>query len=108
MPRIDPIKLEDTEPRVRAVLEAQASQWGAPLGNHLIYAHRPSIFKGARGMWAALDGCARLRRFDDRFGSNRRDLWRDRQPLQRSRNRGTDGSDRMGNRISPLQPCVAG
>jgi len=29
---------------------------GAPLLNHLVYARRPSIFRGARGMWAGLEG----------------------------------------------------
>lgn len=38
------------------VLDAQAKTWGAPLLNHLIYARRPSIFRGVRGMWAGLEG----------------------------------------------------
>ncbi|MDP9426472.1 MAG: hypothetical protein M3P37_10685 [Actinomycetota bacterium] len=29
---------------------------GAPLLNHLIYARRPTIFRGARGMWGGLEG----------------------------------------------------
>ena len=33
----------------------QADKWGAPLLNRLIYARRPSIFRGVRGMWAGLD-----------------------------------------------------
>ena len=46
----------DTEPGYdHAVLEAQAKKWGGPLLNHLIYARRPSIFKGARMMWSGLD-----------------------------------------------------
>jgi hypothetical protein len=40
---------------VRKTLAAQAERWGAPLLNHLVYARRPSIFRGARGMWAGLD-----------------------------------------------------
>ena len=40
---------------VRQVLEAQARAWGAPLGNHLLYARRPTIFRGVRGMWTGLD-----------------------------------------------------
>ncbi len=36
------------------VLAAQAKHWGAPLLNHLVYARRPSIFRGARGMWAGI------------------------------------------------------
>jgi hypothetical protein len=38
------------------VLAAQAKVWGAPLLNHLVYARRPSIFRGVRGMWTGLDG----------------------------------------------------
>ncbi|MEP6911514.1 MAG: hypothetical protein ABI923_02100, partial [bacterium] len=37
------------------VLEAQSQAWGAPLLNHLVYARRPSIFKGARGMWTGIE-----------------------------------------------------
>ena len=40
---------------VEKVLAAQAKHWGAPLLNHLVYARRPSIFRGVRGMWAGLD-----------------------------------------------------
>lgn len=38
------------------VLDAQAQMWGAPLLNHLIYARRPSIFRGAPGMWTGIEG----------------------------------------------------
>jgi hypothetical protein len=54
---VDP---ERTERRIRAVLEAQAGKWGAPLLNHLLYTRRPSIFKGARAMWAKLDASGLL------------------------------------------------
>jgi hypothetical protein len=37
------------------VLDAQAKMWGAPLLNHLVYARRPSIFRGARGMWTGIE-----------------------------------------------------
>ena len=40
---------------VGKVLAAQAKHWGAPLLNHLVYARRPSIFRGARGMWTGID-----------------------------------------------------
>lgn len=50
--RADPGKVE---PRISKVLEAQTKVWGAPLNNHLIYARRPSIFRGVRGMWAGLE-----------------------------------------------------
>lgn len=51
---VDPAHLSDDY--TAKVLEAQAKAWGAPLSNHLVYARRPSIFRGARGMWAGLDG----------------------------------------------------
>jgi hypothetical protein len=45
----------EVERPIRKVLEAQAGRWGAPLLNHLIYARRPSIFRGVRAMWTGLD-----------------------------------------------------
>lgn len=51
VPGIDPAGADD---RIAAVLQAQAKTWGAPLLNHLIYARRPSLFRGARGMWSGL------------------------------------------------------
>jgi alkylhydroperoxidase family enzyme len=56
---VDPTS-DDLEPRIRNVFEAQARRWGAPLANHLIYARRPSIYHGARGMWAGLGTSALL------------------------------------------------
>ena len=56
MARIDGIDPDRADKPIRAVLEAQARKWGAPLLNHLIYAWRPTIFRGARGMWGGLDG----------------------------------------------------
>ena len=60
MARIEGVDPERMEIRVRVVLEAQARKWGAPLLNHLIYARRPSIFHGARAMWAGLDASGLL------------------------------------------------
>ena len=51
---VDPGHLSDEY--TAKVLEAQARTWGAPLLNHLVYGRRPSIFRGARGMWAGIDG----------------------------------------------------
>lgn len=53
--RIEGVDPEKTERRVRAVLEAQAKKWGSPLLNHVIYARRPAIFRGARAMWGGLE-----------------------------------------------------
>lgn len=55
MARIQNADLDSLEPRIRAVLDAQRKKWGAPLMNHLIYARRPSIFHGVRGMWSGID-----------------------------------------------------
>lgn len=51
IPGIDPANAEAS---ILAVLKAQAERWGAPLINHLLYARRPSIFRGARAMWTGL------------------------------------------------------
>jgi len=58
--RIEGANPADTEKRVRAVLKAQAKKWGSPLLNHLLYARRPAIFRGARGMWSGLDASGLL------------------------------------------------
>lgn len=54
MTRVSGIDPNDADDRVAAVLDAQTDTWGAPLANHLIYARRPSLFRGARGMWSGL------------------------------------------------------
>ena len=51
IPGVDP---EQSEGSIRAVFNAQAERWGAPLINHLLYARRPSIFRGARAMWTGI------------------------------------------------------
>jgi hypothetical protein len=52
---IDPQKVER---QIGAVLEAQEKSWGGPLLNHLLYARRPSIFRGVRAMWTGIDASA--------------------------------------------------
>jgi hypothetical protein len=55
MARVEGVDPGRTEKRVRAVLEAQAKRWGGPLLNHLVYARRPTIFRGVRAMWGGLE-----------------------------------------------------
>lgn len=55
MARIPNADIEHAEPHIKNVLGAQTKAWGAPLLNHLIYARRPSIFRGARAMWTGID-----------------------------------------------------
>ena len=50
----------DADRRIAAVLESQTKRWGAPLSNHLLYARRPSVFRGARAMWGGLAESALL------------------------------------------------
>jgi hypothetical protein len=54
IPAVDPAAV--TDDFVRRVFDAQTRRWGAPLLNHLLYARRPTILRGARGMWAGIDG----------------------------------------------------
>jgi hypothetical protein len=60
MPRIPEVDPSDVGPRTKATLDAQAKNFGAPLNNHLLYAHNDEIFRGVRGMWSALDKAALL------------------------------------------------
>lgn len=55
MARIANAKTEEAEKYITNVLEAQRKTWGAPLLNHLLYARRPSIFRGARAMWGGIE-----------------------------------------------------
>ncbi|GAC1342938.1 MAG: hypothetical protein NVSMB27_02350 [Ktedonobacteraceae bacterium] len=54
MARIDGVNPHQMENYIQKVFEAQAKKWGAPLLNHLVYARRPSIFRGVRGMWTGI------------------------------------------------------
>ena len=55
MARIEGIEPEQAGDEFQQVFAQQARRWGGPLANHLIYARRPSIYRGARGMWRGLD-----------------------------------------------------
>ena len=55
MARVANANIETADKYVKTVLEAQAKDWGDPLLNHLVYARRPSIFKGARAMWTGIE-----------------------------------------------------
>ena len=54
MSRIPGIDADTASGYIGRVLAAQTEIWGAPLNNHLLYAHRPDLFKAVRGMWNAL------------------------------------------------------
>lgn len=60
MARIEGVNPEDLDDEARQVMARQARTWGAPLANHLIYARRPTIYAGARGMWRGLDASGLL------------------------------------------------
>ena len=52
LPGVDP---DNVDHQIGAVFESQKKNWGAPLLNHLLYARRPTIFRGVRAMWTGLD-----------------------------------------------------
>jgi hypothetical protein len=56
MARIPGVDPESVEPSIKAVFAAQTRAWGGPLLNHLVYARRPTIFRGARAMWTGIGG----------------------------------------------------
>ena len=55
MARVRDVNPAEVESYIKKVFEAQTKHWGAPLLNHLIYARRPTIFRGARGMWTGIE-----------------------------------------------------
>ena len=55
MARLDGVNPDQVESYIKRVFEAQTRKWGAPLLNHLLYARRPAIFRGVRGMWAGIE-----------------------------------------------------
>ena len=55
MARIDGVSPARVDSYIKRVFDAQAKKWGGPLLNHLLYARRPTIFRGARGMWAGIE-----------------------------------------------------
>jgi alkylhydroperoxidase family enzyme len=55
MARIADVNLEEADRYVKDVLDAQQKTWGVPLFNHLLYARRLSIFRGARAMWSGIE-----------------------------------------------------
>lgn len=56
MARIKDVDPQKVDRYAREVLTAQTKSWGAPLANHLIYARRPTIFRGVRTMWTGIEG----------------------------------------------------
>jgi hypothetical protein len=55
LPRIEGVDPNQAEGYIKQVFEAQKRKWDAPLLNHLLYARRPSIFRGVRGMWIGIE-----------------------------------------------------
>lgn len=55
MARISGVNPETADRYAKDIFAAQHETWGAPLLNHLIYARRPTIFRGVRAMWTGLD-----------------------------------------------------
>ena len=55
MARVAGVNTKEADRYTKGVLDAQSKAWGAPLLNHLLYARRPSIFKGARAMWTGIE-----------------------------------------------------
>jgi hypothetical protein len=60
MARIAEVDRDRLDPYARKVFESQERAWGSPLLNHRLYARRPTIFRGAQGMWAGLHGSGLL------------------------------------------------
>ena len=55
MARVKDVDRNGVDKYTRQVFDGQTKKWGAPLLNHLIYARRPTIFRGVRGMWNGIE-----------------------------------------------------
>ena len=55
MARVEGVNPGTVDRQIRSAFDAQEKAWGAPLLNHLIYARRPTIFRGVRAMWTGID-----------------------------------------------------
>lgn len=53
--RIREVDPKTVDRQIQTVFDAQEKAWGGPLLNHLLYARRPTIFRGARAMWTGID-----------------------------------------------------
>lgn len=60
MARVREVEPDEVESSIRKVFDAQKARWGAPLLNHLVYARRPTIFRGVRAMWTGIDSSAMI------------------------------------------------
>ena len=60
MSRITGVDPNSVTGYIKEVFEAQAKRYGAPLLNHLLYARRPTIFRGVRAMWTGIDSSGLL------------------------------------------------
>ncbi len=54
MARIPDVEQSAWDEFMRSLFEQQTKKWGAPLLPYLVYARRPSILRGVRGMWEGL------------------------------------------------------
>ena len=54
MPRIPDIDRAAVDEFTNDLFEQQTKKWGAPLLPYSIYARRPTILRGVRGMWDGL------------------------------------------------------
>lgn len=53
--RIKGVNPQEVDSYTRRVLDAQRKRWGEPLLNHLLYARRPTIFRGVRALWTGIE-----------------------------------------------------
>ncbi len=55
MARINGVDPATVAGYVKEVFDAQTKLYGQPLLNHLLYARRPTIFRGVRAMWTGIE-----------------------------------------------------
>ena len=60
MPRVTGLDKDQVGDDTRVIYEGQERRYGSVLYNHMVLARRPSILRGFRAMWDALEESALL------------------------------------------------
>lgn len=60
MARIPDVDTGSIDDFTQKLFSAQTKKWGAPLLPYPVYARRPAILRGVRGMWEGLDASGLL------------------------------------------------
>jgi hypothetical protein len=58
--RIAGVEPGEAQGELARIFAAQAERWGAALNSARVQARRPAMYRGVRGMWAAVDAAEHI------------------------------------------------